>query len=90
MSHCVIIISHACGLQYSSLHGTGPTPPPFALSDRDAGLLLVAVVVAVAAFGALSALVQEALINSLRRYLKVGLLLSCSTSKPVGMCFRNT
>jgi hypothetical protein len=48
-----------------------PPPPPFALSDRDAGLLLVAVVVAVAAFGALSALVQEALINSLRRHLKV-------------------
>ena len=48
-----------------------PPAPPFLLSNRDAGLLLVAVVLAVAAFGALSALVQEALINSLRRHLKV-------------------
>lgn len=48
-----------------------PPAPPFSLSNRDAGLLLVAVVLGVWVFGALTALVQEALINSLRRHLKV-------------------
>ena len=47
------------------------TPAAFSLSDRNAGALLAITCVAIGTFGALSTLVQEALINSLNRRLKV-------------------
>jgi solute carrier family 14 (urea transporter) len=46
-------------------------PAAFTLSDRDASLLLLALIFAVAVFGVAAAFVQEALINTLRRHFKL-------------------
>jgi hypothetical protein len=49
-----------------------PTPAAeLAISARDAGLLVLALLAAIAFFSFLSTLMQEALINTVRRHLKV-------------------